>query len=224
MENTSYATIMGNTNAPQINSLADTVRVGHQLFRRDPPQRAELRGQHRRDYFGIQDDNQFYCTAALASTGSEVRRHDREPHGRGPEHRRPAHRGGQDVEGLLPEPAADPAPGLVTSGPRPTVRTRSSGRATRRAVRVQAQPVRQLHRHPGDVANMVPDTQPGPRTSRRTSLRELQPGRARPVPRHARRPGLHEHRRADRAGDAYVGSSSARSCLHTRGRKATTPS
>lgn len=49
MENQSYGTIIGDSSAPQINALANSYGLAT-------------------NYFGVRDDNQFYCTPAMAST------------------------------------------------------------------------------------------------------------------------------------------------------------
>jgi hypothetical protein len=68
MENTSYATIIGNTNAPQINALADTYGLATNYFGVTHPSEPNYVANMGGSYFGIQDDNQFYCTPALATT------------------------------------------------------------------------------------------------------------------------------------------------------------
>lgn len=68
MENTSYGTIIGNSLAPNINALADKYGLATDYFgvthASEPNYVASIGG----DYFGIQDDNQFYCTPSMAGT------------------------------------------------------------------------------------------------------------------------------------------------------------
>ena len=66
MENTSYATILGNANAPQINALANTYGLATNYYGVTHPSEPNYMAAISGSYFGVQDDNQFYCTAALA--------------------------------------------------------------------------------------------------------------------------------------------------------------
>ena len=68
MENTSYGTIIGNSNAPQINALANTYGLATNYFGVTHPSEPNYVANVGGSYFGIQDDNQFYCTPALATT------------------------------------------------------------------------------------------------------------------------------------------------------------
>jgi phospholipase C len=68
MENTSYGTIIGNPNAPQINALAQKYGLATDYFGVTHPSEPNYVAAIGGDYFGIQDDNQFYCTPAMAST------------------------------------------------------------------------------------------------------------------------------------------------------------
>jgi len=68
MENTSYATIIGNPIAPQINALADTYGLATDYFGVTHPSEPNYVANIGGSFFGIQDDNQFYCTPALASS------------------------------------------------------------------------------------------------------------------------------------------------------------
>ncbi|HZM56133.1 MAG TPA: alkaline phosphatase family protein [Acidimicrobiales bacterium] len=68
MENTSYGTIIGNSNAPQINALANKYGLATNYFGVTHPSEPNYMANIAGDYFGVQDDNQFYCTPALATT------------------------------------------------------------------------------------------------------------------------------------------------------------
>ncbi len=68
MENTSYGTIIGNPNAPQINALADQFGLATNYFGVTHPSEPNYMANLGGSFFGVQDDNQFYCTPALAST------------------------------------------------------------------------------------------------------------------------------------------------------------
>lgn len=70
MENTSYGTIIGNSNAPQINALASEYGLATNYFGVTHPSEPNYVANIGGSYFGIQDDNQFYCTPALAGTDS----------------------------------------------------------------------------------------------------------------------------------------------------------
>jgi hypothetical protein len=67
MENTSYGTIIGNPLAPNINALANTYGLATNYFGVTHPSEPNYVASIGGDYFGIQDDNQFYCTPALAT-------------------------------------------------------------------------------------------------------------------------------------------------------------
>jgi phosphatidylinositol-3-phosphatase len=68
MENTNYSTIIGNSYAPNINALASTNGLATDYFGVTHPSEPNYVANVGGSYFGIQDDNQFYCTAALATT------------------------------------------------------------------------------------------------------------------------------------------------------------
>jgi hypothetical protein len=68
MENTSYATIIGNPNAPNINALANKYGLATNYWGVTHPSEPNYMANIGGDFFGVQDDNQFYCTPALAST------------------------------------------------------------------------------------------------------------------------------------------------------------
>ena len=68
MENTSYATIIGNPHAPRINALANAYGLATNYFGVTHPSEPNYMANMGGSFFGVQDDNQFYCTPALAST------------------------------------------------------------------------------------------------------------------------------------------------------------
>src|SRR5665213_3245535 len=70
MENTSYGTIIGNASAPAINHLASTYGLATNYFGVTHPSEPNYMAAIAGDYFGVQDDNQFYCTPAMALTDS----------------------------------------------------------------------------------------------------------------------------------------------------------
>src|SRR6266436_4666590 len=70
MENTSFDTIIGNSKAPVLNSLASKYGLATDYFGVTHPSEPNYVANIGGSFFGIQDDNQFYCTPALASTYS----------------------------------------------------------------------------------------------------------------------------------------------------------
>ena len=68
MENTSYSTIIGNPLAPNINALASKYGLATNYFGVTHPSEPNYVANIGGSFFGIQDDNQFYCTPALASS------------------------------------------------------------------------------------------------------------------------------------------------------------
>jgi len=68
MENTSYGTIIGNSLAPNINALANEYGLATGYFGVTHPSEPNYMANIAGSYFGVQDDNQFYCTPALAAT------------------------------------------------------------------------------------------------------------------------------------------------------------
>jgi hypothetical protein len=68
MENTSYNTIIGNPDAPNINALANNYGLATNYFGVTHPSEPNYVANIGGSYFGIQDDNQFYCTPAMSAT------------------------------------------------------------------------------------------------------------------------------------------------------------
>ena len=68
MENTSYGTIIGNPLAPNINALANKYGLATNYFGVTHPSEPNYVANIGGSFFGIKDDNQFYCTPALATT------------------------------------------------------------------------------------------------------------------------------------------------------------
>lgn len=68
MENTSYGTIIGNSSAPNINALANRYGLATNYFGVTHPSEPNYVANLGGSYFGIQDDNQFYCTPAMSAT------------------------------------------------------------------------------------------------------------------------------------------------------------
>jgi hypothetical protein len=68
MENTKYSTIIGNSAAPQINALASAYGLATNYYGVTHPSEPNYMTNIGGDYFGVQDDNQFYCTPAMATS------------------------------------------------------------------------------------------------------------------------------------------------------------
>jgi hypothetical protein len=68
MENSKYDQIIGNTNAPAINRLASKYGLATNYFGVTHPSEPNYMTNIAGDYFGVQDDNQFYCTPAMSTT------------------------------------------------------------------------------------------------------------------------------------------------------------
>jgi hypothetical protein len=66
MENTSYGTIIGNPQAPNLNALANRYGLATNYFGVTHPSEPNYMAAVAGSFFGVQDDNQFYCTPALA--------------------------------------------------------------------------------------------------------------------------------------------------------------
>lgn len=68
MENTSYDEIIGNSNAPQLNALAQRFGLATDYYGVTHPSNPNYVAGIGGSYFGLQDDNNWYCTPALAKT------------------------------------------------------------------------------------------------------------------------------------------------------------
>src|SRR5215472_18667127 len=67
MENTSFSTIIGNPIAPQLNALANAYGLATNYFGVTHPSEPNYMANIAGSNFGVQDDDQFYCTPALAT-------------------------------------------------------------------------------------------------------------------------------------------------------------
>jgi hypothetical protein len=132
MENQSYGTIIGNSSAPQINALANSYGLATNHFGVTHPSEPNYMADLAGDYFGVQDDNKFYCTPAMASTDTLCA-------GTTVNHTVSADFGGpvdgrwKVVEGLLPEPAP-------LAGQLDRQRSKRQRRPTRSSTRAVAMP------------------------------------------------------------------------------------
>jgi phospholipase C len=161
MENTSYGSIIGDPNAPNLNTLADTYGLATNYFGVTHPSEPNYLTNIAGDYFGIQDDNQFYCTPAMAST---------DPHCAGttvphtidaPTLADQLTAAGKTWKGYFQSLPPTPAPGdLVTTGPNAngpyTFKYPSSSVALYAS---KHNPFVNFTGTQGALADMVPDTQ-----------------------------------------------------------------
>jgi hypothetical protein len=67
MENQTFGTIIGNTLAPQLNALANRYGLASNYYGVTHPSEPNYMAAIAGSYFGVQDDNQFYCTPSLAT-------------------------------------------------------------------------------------------------------------------------------------------------------------
>ena len=67
MENQKYGTIIGNPLAPNLNRLANTYGLATNYFGVTHPSEPNYVANVGGDFFGIQDDNQFYCSPAYVA-------------------------------------------------------------------------------------------------------------------------------------------------------------
>lgn len=67
MENQTYGTIIGNPLAPNLNRLANNYGLATNYFGVTHPSEPNYVANIGGDFFGIQDDNQFYCNPAYAA-------------------------------------------------------------------------------------------------------------------------------------------------------------
>jgi phospholipase C len=163
MENTSYGTIIGNSLAPQINALAARYGLATDYFGVTHPSEPNYMANIAGSFFGVQDDNQFYCTPAMAST---------DPHCSGttvnhtinaPTLADQLTAAGMSWKGYFQSLPPTPAPGtLVSSGPNAngpyTFKYPSNANALYAS---KHNPFVNFTGTQGAIANMVPDTQLG---------------------------------------------------------------
>lgn len=160
MENTSYATIIGNPNAPQINALANKYGLATKYYGVTHPSEPNYMANIGGSYFGVQDDNQFYCTPALASTDPNCA-------GTTVDHTVTAHNladqltaAGMTWKGYFQSLPPIPPTGLITTGPNAngpyTFKYPSNSVALYAS---KHNPFLNFTGTQGALANMVPDTQ-----------------------------------------------------------------
>jgi hypothetical protein len=162
MENTSYSTILGNPYAPQINALANKYGLATNYYGVTHPSEPNYMASIAGSNFGVQDDNQFYCTPALAST---------DPHcgGTTVDHTVSAPNladqltaAGMTWKGYFQNLPPAPSTGLITSGPNANgPYTYKYPSNTNALYASKHNPFLNFTGTQGALANMVPDTQLG---------------------------------------------------------------
>jgi len=163
MENTSYGTIIGNPDAPDINALASTYGLATDYFGVTHPSEPNYVANLGGDYFAIQDDNQFYCTPALATTDANCAGTTVDHTVSAPSLADQLTAAGLTWKGYFQSLPPTPAPGaVVTSGPGAngpyTFKYPSNTVALYAS---KHNPFVNFTGTQGDLTNMVPDTQLG---------------------------------------------------------------
>jgi len=160
MENTSYSTIIGNPLAPNINGLADTYGLATNYFGVTHPSEPNYVANIGGSFFGIQDDNQFYCTPDPATTdpncGGTTVDHTITAQSLGGQ----LTAAGMTWRGYFQSLPPTPASGLIMTGP--NANGPYSFKSPSSAVALYASkhnPFVNFTDTQNDVANMVPDTQ-----------------------------------------------------------------
>src|SRR5499427_8920331 len=160
MENTSYSTIIGNPLAPNLNALANTYGLATNYWGVTHPSEPNYVANIGGSFFGIQDDNQFYCTPAMATTdvncgGTTVDHTITAPSLAGQ-----LTSAGMTWRGYFQSMPAVPASGVIMTGPN------ANGPYTFKypsnAIALYASkhnPFVNFTDSQNDLANMVPDTQ-----------------------------------------------------------------
>jgi hypothetical protein len=161
MENTSYQTIIGNSNAPQINALAGKYGLATNYYGVTHPSEPNYVANIGGSYFGIQDDNQFYCTPTMASTDPNCAGTTVNHTVSAPSIADQLTAAGKTWKGYFQSLPPAPAPGnLVTSGPNAngpyTFKYPSNSNALYAS---KHNPFVNFTGTQGALANMVPDTQ-----------------------------------------------------------------
>ncbi len=161
MENTSYGSIIGNANAPHINALANRYGLATDYFGVTHPSEPNYMANVAGDFFGVQDDNQFYCTPALASTDPNCNGTTVNHTVNAPTLADQLTQAGMTWKGYFQSLPPTPPPGtLVTSGPNANgLYTFKYPNSTTALYASKHNPFLDFTGTQGAIANMVPDTQ-----------------------------------------------------------------
>ena len=162
MENTKYSTIIGNPLAPNLNALASRYGLATDYFGVTHPSEPNYVASISGSFWGIQDDNNFYCTPALATTdptcaGTTVNHTVTEPN-----LATQLAAAGMTWKGYFQNLPPTPPGGLIMTGPNAngpyTFKWPSNTDALYAS---KHNPFVNFTGTQGDTANMVPDTQLG---------------------------------------------------------------
>jgi hypothetical protein len=162
MENTSYGSIIGNTTyAPQINALASEYGLATNYYGVTHPSEPNYMANIAGSFFGVQDDNQFYCTPAMATTDSNCAGTTVDHTVSAPSLADQLSARGESWKGYFQSLPPTPAPGtLISSGPNAngpyTFKYPSNSNALYAS---KHNPFLNFTGTQGALANMVPDTQ-----------------------------------------------------------------
>jgi phospholipase C len=160
MENTSYSTIIGNPDAPNLNALASQYGLATNYFGVTHPSEPNYVANIGGSFFGIQDDNQFYCTPDPATTdpnciGTTVDHTISAPSLAGQ-----LTSAGMTWRGYFQSLPAVPSSGVIMTGPNAngpyTFKSPSNSHALYAS---KHNPFVNFTDSQGALANMVPDTQ-----------------------------------------------------------------
>lgn len=160
MENTSYSTIIGNSAAPNINALASKYGLATNYFGVTHPSEPNYLANIAGDFFGVQDDNQFYCTPAMSSTDPACTGTTVDHTVNAPNLGTQLSAAGMTWKGYFQSLPPTPASGLINSGPNAngpyTFKSPSSSNALYAS---KHNPFLNFTGTQGAVANMVDDSQ-----------------------------------------------------------------
>jgi hypothetical protein len=160
MENQNFGTIIGNPNAPQINALANQYGLATNYFAITHPSEPNYVANVSGSYFGIQDDNQFYCTPSLATTDPNCSGTTVDHTVTAPNLAEQLTAAGMTWKGYFQSLPPIPATGLITTGPNAngpyTFKYPSNGVALYAS---KHNPFLNFTSTQGALSDMVPDTQ-----------------------------------------------------------------
>jgi phospholipase C len=160
MENTSFDAIIGNANAPQINALADTYGLATDYFGVTHPSEPNYVANIGGSFFGIQDDNQFYCTPAMATTDSHCTGTTVNHTVSAPNLAAQLDAAGMNWRGYFQSLPPVPSTGLITTGPNANgPYTYKYPNNTVALYASKHNPFVNFTSTQGQIQNMVPDTQ-----------------------------------------------------------------
>lgn len=161
MENTSYGEIIGNSDAPNLNALAEKYGLATDYFGVTHPSEPNYVANVGGSFFGIQDDNAFYCTPELATTDSHCTGTTVDHTIDGPNIASQLDAAGMTWKGYFQNlPPTPPPDQLVTTGPDAngpyTYKYPSSSNALYAS---KHNPFLNFTGTQSELSNMVPDTQ-----------------------------------------------------------------